>query len=143
MLSLDQTGPHLSLMKLAKVYGNVFKIHMGNRPLLVLNGFQAIKEALTKQPAVFAGRPDLFTFKVIDETNVYGPSISFSTYSEQLKLHRKLAETCLRHFSEGGQAQFLEGVAKGEAEELVRHLKRRDSNSFRSPQVPGVYVTCR
>ena len=28
-----------------------------------------------------------------------------------------------RHFSEGGQAQFLEGVAKGEAEELVRHLK--------------------
>eukprot|EP00057_Strongylocentrotus_purpuratus_P034110 XP_793963.1 PREDICTED: cytochrome P450 1A5-like [Strongylocentrotus purpuratus] len=123
MLSLDQSGPHLPLMKLAKVYGNVFKIQMGSRPVLVLNGLEAIKKALTKQPAVFAGRPDLFTFNVINETNVYGPSIGFSTYSEQWKLHRKLAEASLRHFTAGGQVQVLEKVVESEAQELVRYLK--------------------
>eukprot|EP00057_Strongylocentrotus_purpuratus_P005027 XP_003730026.1 PREDICTED: cytochrome P450 1A5-like [Strongylocentrotus purpuratus] len=123
MLSLDPSGPHLSLMKLAKVYGHVFKIQMGSRPVLVLNGLKAIRNALVKQAVVFAGRPDLLTLKAINSANLFGPSLSFSQYSEEWKLHRKITETSLRHFTAGSQVPFVESVAKGEAEELVRYLK--------------------
>ncbi|XP_041474256.1 cytochrome P450 1A5-like [Lytechinus variegatus] len=123
MFSLDKNSPHLSLIKLAKVYGNIFKIQMGSRQVLVLNGLKAIQNALVNQALVFADRPVMFTLKAINDGNIYGPSLSFSQYSEEWKLHRKITETSLRHFTAGDQVQFVEKFARGEAEQLAAYLK--------------------
>ncbi|XP_071490918.1 cytochrome P450 1A1-like [Diadema antillarum] len=130
MLSIGQKAPHISLMKMAEKFGNIFQIRLGSRPVLVLNGYEAIRKALVKQPTVFAGRPDLLTFDMIRSR--YSPgcgSLSFSTYSENWKLHRKLAESSLRHFTACGQVKFVERVVSTEAGELAKHISDAVNNN--------------
>ena len=54
---------HLELQEIAKKYGNVFQINAGGRTLIVLNGLDAIKEALCKQQDIFSARADFAVFK--------------------------------------------------------------------------------
>lgn len=54
---------HLELHKLAKKYGNVYQLHVDGRNLLVLNGLDAIKEALVKQQDSFNARADFDVYK--------------------------------------------------------------------------------
>nr|XP_054752811.1 cytochrome P450 1A1-like [Lytechinus pictus] len=122
LFSFDQRNPHLSLMKLAKVYGNICKIRLGSKPVLVLNGRKAIYNAFAKQAVVFSGRPNLFNFKAINRATSYGPTVSFTTYSEEWKDHRRIVETTLHKFTTRGQVSFLEKVTQREVEELIRYL---------------------
>lgn len=49
------------LSQLRKDYGDVYSIYLGTRPAVIVNGLQAIKEALVNKGAEFSGRPqDLF-----------------------------------------------------------------------------------
>ena len=43
--------------KLSERYGKVYSIYIGSQPAVVLNGLQAMKEALVTQSVEFAGRP--------------------------------------------------------------------------------------
>lgn len=123
MLSLGRSAPHLSLTALAKKFGSIFQIRLGSRPVLVLNGYEAIQKALIKQAVVFSGRPDLYTFELIKSGANSGTSLTFGNYSETWKLHRKLAESSLRHFTAGSQVKFVESVVSTEASELVQYFK--------------------
>ncbi|XP_078524214.1 cytochrome P450 2J2-like [Lissotriton helveticus] len=48
---------HESLIQMAKTYGNVFTIWLGGKPLIVLNGYQTVRNALISQSEEFSGRP--------------------------------------------------------------------------------------
>ena len=122
MLSLGRSAPHISLTNLAKKFGNIFQIRLGSRPVLVLNGYDTIHKALVKQPVVFAGRPKLFTFQLLHSMSPNNTSMSFSSYDDRWKLHRKLAESSLRHFTAGSQVKFLESVVTKEASELINYI---------------------
>lgn len=52
-------NPHLTFMEMAKKYGDVFTINLAGQNVLVVNGFEAVREALVKQSTIFAGRPHL------------------------------------------------------------------------------------
>nr|XP_060623365.1 cytochrome P450 2J2-like [Anolis sagrei ordinatus] len=57
---LWQTGIRLSpdlLIKLAKQYGNIYTIWVGTSPVVVLSGFQTVKEGLVTHSDGFSGRP--------------------------------------------------------------------------------------
>jgi len=56
-LGLDIRKP---LRKMAAKYGDVFTIYLGSRRVVVLNGYDVIKEAFLKNGHVFSGRPDIF-----------------------------------------------------------------------------------
>ncbi len=43
--------------QLAKRYGNVYSLFIGHRPVVIVNGLQALKEALVNKAADFSGRP--------------------------------------------------------------------------------------
>lgn len=43
--------------QLAKRYGNVYSLFIGHKPAVIINGLQALKEALVTKAADFAGRP--------------------------------------------------------------------------------------
>lgn len=88
--------PYLSLTDMSKRYGDVFQIQIGMRPVIVLSGIETVRQALVKQGEEFSSRPDLYSFRFINE----GKSLSFSTDQAGVwRVRRKLAYNALRSFS--------------------------------------------
>lgn len=53
---------HSHLHQISERYGPVFTIHLGPRPVVVLCGHEAVKEALVDQAEEFSGRGEQATF---------------------------------------------------------------------------------
>ncbi|KAJ8040534.1 Cytochrome P450 1A5 [Holothuria leucospilota] len=120
--NIHQLGsePHTAFVDLAKRFGDVMKIRIGSRPVIVLHGKQAIHQALVRQSVDFAGRPDFFGFRTT--ISLGGGSLAFSNYDEAWKLHRKLADNALRHFTSGRQSVAFERRVTYEATELIKFI---------------------
>ncbi|XP_039384537.1 cytochrome P450 1B1 isoform X1 [Mauremys reevesii] len=116
------SAPHLTFARLARTYGDVFQLRLGSRPVVVLNGERAIRGALIRQGAAFAGRPRFPSFQLVSG----GRSLAFGGYSELWKLQRRLAHSTVRAFSTGSPAprRLLEQHLLGEARALVALLVR-------------------
>ncbi|XP_044117661.1 cytochrome P450 1B1 [Neovison vison] len=115
-------APHLSFARLARRYGDVFQIRLGNCPVVVLNGERAIRQALVQQGAAFADRPRFASFRVVSG----GRSLAFGQYSPRWKVQRRAAHSTMRAFStrQPRSRRVLEGHVLGEARELVALLVR-------------------
>ncbi|XP_070806339.1 cytochrome P450 1B1 isoform X1 [Pituophis catenifer annectens] len=108
-------APHLAFGRLAATYGSVFQLRLGRWPVVVLSGERAIREALIRQGAAFAGRPPFPSFQLVSG----GRSLAFGGYSELWKLQRRLAHSTLRAFS---AHRLLEQPLLAEARTVVRLL---------------------
>ncbi|XP_060115858.1 cytochrome P450 1A5-like [Heteronotia binoei] len=119
-------NPHLSLTQMSEKYGDVMKIRIGTRPVLVLSGLETIKQALVKQGGDFMGRPDLYTLRHITD----GQSMTFSTDSGVVwGARRKLVQSALRNFASASSSgslssSLLEEHVSEEAERLVTTLQQ-------------------
>ena len=60
-----------------KKYGDVFSLYLGNRLVIVLNGYTAIREALVTQSHIFSGRPE--NVLVFDTVNKRRGELPFIT----------------------------------------------------------------
>ncbi|XP_067412722.1 cytochrome P450 2A13-like [Emydura macquarii macquarii] len=85
-----------SLMKISERYGPVYTIHLGPRRVVVLCGYQAVKEALLDQAEDFGGRGKQATFDWIFQ----GYGVAFSN-GERAKQLRRYSITTLRNFGVG------------------------------------------
>ncbi|NXY02246.1 CP238 protein, partial [Pteruthius melanotis] len=56
---------HGSLKKLAKTYGNICTLWLGHRPMVVLYGFQAVKNGLTTNSEDVSGRLQTYIFNAM------------------------------------------------------------------------------
>uniref|UniRef100_A0A7M4F3U1 Cytochrome P450 family 1 subfamily B member 1 n=1 Tax=Crocodylus porosus TaxID=8502 RepID=A0A7M4F3U1_CROPO len=112
--------PHLAFTRLAQAYGDIFQLRLGAWHVVVLNGEQAIRQALVRQAATFAGRPPFPSFQLVSG----GRSLAFSTYSELWQLHRRVAQGMVRSFSTGGAGarRRLERHLLAEAQALLQLL---------------------
>ncbi|KAM8945496.1 cytochrome P450 1B1 [Pelodytes ibericus] len=90
-------SPHLTFVRLAKHYGEVYQIKLGSQKVVVLNGNKIIREALLQKGADFAGRPGFPSFRYVSG----GRSLAFGVYNERWKAHRKMAHSTVRAFSTG------------------------------------------
>lgn len=56
---VDNTNKNavLLLTKQANLYGNVFSLFVGSQLVVVLNGYEVVKDALSNHPEVFSDRP--------------------------------------------------------------------------------------
>ncbi|XP_061451618.1 cytochrome P450 1A5-like isoform X2 [Rhineura floridana] len=126
--------PHLSLTRMSQKYGDVMKIHIGARPVLVLSGLETIKQALVKQGEDFMGRPDLYSFRHITD----GQSLAFGQDSEGMwRARKKLAQNALKNFStspslSSSSTCLLEEHISKEADYLVKKLLQvtKEKNRF-------------
>uniref|UniRef100_A0A3Q4AEQ0 Cytochrome P450 1A1 n=1 Tax=Mola mola TaxID=94237 RepID=A0A3Q4AEQ0_MOLML len=109
--------PHITFNKLAKKYGNVYQIRLGCSDIVVLNGDRAIRQALIQHSTEFAGRPNFTSYQTVSG----GKSMTFTSYSEQWKMHRKIAQTTIRAFSSANSQtkKTFEQQIVAEATELV------------------------
>ncbi|KAM8775029.1 cytochrome P450 2A13 isoform 2-T2 [Rhynchonycteris naso] len=85
-----------SLMKISERYGPVFTVYLGRRPVVVLCGYEAVKEALLDQAEEFSGRGMQATFDWISKD--YGVVFSSGERAKQL---RRFSIATLRDFGMG------------------------------------------
>uniref|UniRef100_A0A8C5YCX9 Cytochrome P450 n=1 Tax=Microcebus murinus TaxID=30608 RepID=A0A8C5YCX9_MICMU len=95
-LQLNTEQMYNSLMKISERYGPVFTVHLGPRRVVVLCGYDAVKEALVDQAEEFSGRGEQATFDWLFK----GYGVAFSN-GERAKQLRRFSITTLRDFGVG------------------------------------------
>ncbi|XP_060092528.1 LOW QUALITY PROTEIN: cytochrome P450 1A1-like [Heteronotia binoei] len=114
--------PYISFDHMKKKYGDVFCLKLRMVPVVVVNGFDAVKQVLLRDGESFAGRPDMHTFSFFAN----GESMSFSVhYDEQWKLQKKIASKALKSLTKSEVKSstcscLLEEHVCAKASELVK-----------------------
>nr|XP_006824248.1 PREDICTED: cytochrome P450 1A5-like [Saccoglossus kowalevskii] len=116
--------PHLKLMEMARIYGNVYQLRLGNQYVVVVNGIRAIKESLLKKSVHFAGRP---AFPSMTFTKKY-VGVVFDSYNENWKSQRVIIDSSLKKFTSGPTA--LEDVVTSAAMNVVNSLTNHGIAKF-------------
>ncbi|XP_077173730.1 cytochrome P450 1A5-like [Paroedura picta] len=119
-------NPHLSLTQMSQKYGDVMKVYIGRRPVLVLSGLETIRQAMVKQGGDFMGRPDLYSMQHITS----GESLAFGRDSGEVwAARRKLVLNALRKFASSPSpgslsTSLLEEHVSKEMEHLVTKFQQ-------------------
>uniref|UniRef100_A0ABM5FCD4 unspecific monooxygenase n=1 Tax=Pogona vitticeps TaxID=103695 RepID=A0ABM5FCD4_9SAUR len=112
-----------ALQQLSEKYGPVFTVHFGGDPVVVLHGYDAIKEALIDHADVFAPRGPLPLYDKVNK----GRGIIFSN-GERWKVLRRFALTTLRNFGMGKKS--IEERIQEEAQYLLEKLRDTKGKPF-------------
>ncbi|XP_038194983.1 cytochrome P450 2B1-like [Arvicola amphibius] len=117
LLQMDRGGFLNSFMQLREKYGDVFTVHLGPRPVVMLCGTEAIREALVDQAEAFSGR---VTVAVIEPV-VQGYGVVFAN-GERWKALRRFSLATMRDFGMGKRS--VEERIQEEARCLVEELRK-------------------
>ncbi|XP_065427723.1 cytochrome P450 2F3-like [Chrysemys picta bellii] len=123
LLQFDTKDMAKSLLTLSERYGPVYTLHLGSRWVVVLCGYQAVKEALVDQAEAFSGRGDLPVMFRLTQGN----GIALSN-GEKWKVLRRFALQTLRNFGMGKRS--LEERIQQEAQCLGQELAHTQSAPF-------------
>ncbi|KAM5145959.1 cytochrome P450 2F3-like isoform 2-T2 [Mantella aurantiaca] len=114
-----------SLVKLSEQYGSVYTLYFGSKPIVVICGYEAVKEALIDQNDEFGARGKLAT---IDQfTRGYG--LSF-TNGERWKTIRAFTFKTLRDFGLGKRSN--EWKVQEEARCMVEEFRKSQGRPLNS-----------
>uniref|UniRef100_A0A2K6SH43 unspecific monooxygenase n=1 Tax=Saimiri boliviensis boliviensis TaxID=39432 RepID=A0A2K6SH43_SAIBB len=131
ILQLDVKDISKSLTNFSKVYGPVFTVYFGLKPIVVLHGYEAVKEALIDHGEEFSGRG---SFPVAEKVNK-GLGILFSN-GKRWKEIRRFSLMTLRNFGMGKRS--IEDRVQEEARCLVEELRKTNA----SPCDPTFILGC-
>ncbi|XP_062871843.1 cytochrome P450 2B4-like [Trichomycterus rosablanca] len=116
----DPVGLIRSLVR----YGDLSTLHIGKRPLVLLNNLDVMKEALVQNGTAFSGRPYMPIMEWI--TNGYG--IVMVTYGHMWKQQRRFALHTLRNFGLGKKS--VEERVSEEAQCLIKEMLKQEGKAF-------------
>ncbi|XP_037740329.1 cytochrome P450 2G1 isoform X1 [Chelonia mydas] len=122
-LQLKAEGMVNSLRELRDKYGPVFTVHLGPRRVVVLWGYEAVKEALEDQANEFSGRGKLAAFEEI----VQGFGLLFSN-GERWRQLRQFSLATLQDFGTGKRS--VEERIQEEAQRLVEEFRKTKGLPF-------------
>ncbi|XP_025251906.1 cytochrome P450 2C20 isoform X2 [Theropithecus gelada] len=131
MLQMDVKDICKSFSNFSKVYGPVFTVYFGMNPVVVLHGYEAVKEALIDNAEEFSGRGVL----PISERITKGLGI-VSSNGKRWKETRRFSLTTLRNFGMGKRS--IEDRVQEEARCLVEELRKTKA----SPCDPTFILGC-
>ncbi|XP_015687190.2 cytochrome P450 2C8-like [Protobothrops mucrosquamatus] len=107
------------LTEMSKIYGNIFTLWFGPYPVIILQGFQAVKDGLTTHPEDVAGRPLLPLFKAVANNK----GIVLST-GRTWKHQRRFSMATLKVLGMGKST--LQYQIEEEAENLVEEFRKSE-----------------
>ncbi|KAM3834934.1 cytochrome P450 2J2-like [Vipera latastei] len=107
------------LTEMSKIYGNIFTLWFGPYPVVMLEGFQAVKEGLTAHPEDLSGRPLVPFFKAVANNK----GILLST-GRTWKHQRRFTMATLKVLGMGKST--LQYQIQEEAEKLVEEFKKSE-----------------
>nr|AUD09098.1 cytochrome P450 family 2 subfamily B [Neotoma albigula] len=117
LLQMDRGGLLKSFMRIREKYGDVFTVHLGPRPVVMLYGTEAIREALVDQAEAFSGRATVAVVKPVFKD--YG--VIFSN-GERWKALRRFSLATMRDFGMGKRS--VEERIQEEAQCLVEEFRK-------------------
>ncbi|XP_067319261.1 cytochrome P450 2C23-like isoform X2 [Anolis sagrei] len=117
--------------KFREKYGPVFTLYLGTEPVVVLHGYEAIKEALIDQGNDFSDRPNL----PLAEKARKGRGIIFSN-GESWQQIRRFTLTTLRNFGMGKKS------IEERIQEEARYLLEQFHGTKGQPFDPHHLITC-
>ncbi|XP_031817498.1 cytochrome P450 2F2 [Sarcophilus harrisii] len=123
LLQLRSRDMLASLTKLSQEYGPIFTVHLGTKPVVVLSGYEAVKEALVDKAEEFSGRGEYPVFHDFTKGN----GIAFSN-GEKWKVLRRFSIQILRNFGMGKKS-IEERILEEEAF-LLEELKKTEGTPF-------------
>ncbi|KAM4695594.1 cytochrome P450 2G1-like [Rhinophrynus dorsalis] len=107
-----------SLMQLSEKYGSVYTLYFGSRPVVILCGYQAVKEALIDQGEDFSGRGQMPSGDRVYQ----GHGVIFSN-GERWKNLRRFTLSTLRNFGMGKRS--IEERIQEEAGFMIEELRKQ------------------
>lgn len=110
------------LAEMTKLYGDVYSVFLGTKLMVVLNGYEVIKDALSNHPEVFSDRPDIPAIAIMTKRK----GIVFAPYGPVWRKQRKFCHSTLRKFGFGKlslEPCILQGLAT-----IRTHLLRMKSS---------------
>ncbi|KAM5165066.1 cytochrome P450 2C11-like [Mantella aurantiaca] len=120
---INPISPQKDFMKLSKTYGSVYSIQMGLDKMVILCGYETIKDALVNHAEEFYERPEgPFLTRT---TN--GNGIVFA-HGENWKVMRRFTLSTLRDFGMGKRS--IENKIKEELMYLIQEFRSHKGNSF-------------
>ncbi|NXL90979.1 CP2J2 protein, partial [Alectura lathami] len=122
---------HRSLKKLAKTYGNICTLWLGQKPIVVLYGFKAVKDGLTTNSEDVSGRLQTYWFKKF----AAGKGILVSN-GLIWKHQRRFGISTLRKLGMGNKG--MERGIQTEARYLVEFFRNSDGRPV-DPSFPIVH----
>ncbi|XP_030005879.1 cytochrome P450 2K1-like [Sphaeramia orbicularis] len=123
LLQLDLKRPYETLCELSKEYGSVFTIYMGINKVVVLAGYETVKEALVNHGEEFGNRD---ISPILYETNL-GYGIAFAN-GESWKEMRTFAITVLREFVM--ETSAAEDKITEECSHVIQILEKHQGKPF-------------
>ncbi|MEE6507527.1 hypothetical protein FKM82_025297 [Ascaphus truei] len=105
--------PYKTFLELSKKYGNVFSFKIGMKKMVVLCGYETVKDALVNHAEEFSERPKIPIFQKL----LQGNGIVFA-HGENWKVMRRFTLSTLRDFGMGKKS--LENKISEECDFLVK-----------------------
>ncbi|XP_075790632.1 cytochrome P450 2H2-like [Pelodiscus sinensis] len=130
MLQLNPKNMPQQIEQLSRTYGPIFTIYLGSERVVVLHGYEAVKEALIDLGEEFSGRGSMPLF----EKTGKGTGIAL-TNGERWKQLRRFALTTLRTFGMGKKS------VEERIQEETRFLVERLRNTQGRPFDPSQFLT--
>ncbi|XP_078517169.1 cytochrome P450 2A13-like [Lissotriton helveticus] len=112
-----------SLLKLRDIYGPVFTVYLGPRPVVVLCSYDVIKEAFIGQADDFMARGPFPAFEKI----LHGSGLA-NTNGEEWKQLQRFSISALKNFGMGMRS--IEGIIQEEASFLVNEIGESKGTSI-------------
>ncbi|KAM4694850.1 cytochrome P450 2K4-like isoform 1-T2 [Discoglossus pictus] len=116
---LNVKKPYKTFLELYKKYGSVYSFQIGMEKIVILCGYETVKDALVNHADEFSERPIVPIFEVISKGN----GVIFS-HGENWKVMRRFMLSTLRDFGMGKKT--IEDKISEESESLVQAM-----NSFK------------
>lgn len=113
-------NPMPKLEEYRKQYGDVFSLRLGSYRVVVLNGLQTIKTALTRRPDEFGARPSVYSFKLISDRQNGNVGLSVP-FGPRYKMMRKITNNALRTFA-NYRTNPVEDIITEEGNKLVSYF---------------------
>ncbi|XP_075440368.1 cytochrome P450 2K1-like [Ascaphus truei] len=130
---IDLKKPHQTLMKLSKIYGSVFSIQMGMKKMVVLAGYETVKDALVNHAEEFGERARTPIFQKMDK----GKGVIFS-HGDNWKMMRRFTITTLRDFGMGKSS--IEQKVIEECAHLIQHFESFKGKPFDNTMIMNAAV---
>ncbi|XP_077147711.1 cytochrome P450 2K1-like [Ranitomeya variabilis] len=120
---LDMKRPYLTMHELSKKYGPVYTLQLGVEKVIVICGYEAVKDALVNHGDEFSGRPKVV---LIDELSK-GHGILFAS-NDNWRAMRRFTLSALRDFGMGKEA--IENKISEESDFLVQKFRSYKGEPF-------------
>ncbi|XP_034988008.1 cytochrome P450 2W1 [Zootoca vivipara] len=120
---MDMKRQDKSILKLAEKYGPVFTLHFGFQKVVVLTGYEAVRDALVTFTEDFVDRPPIPIFEEIQ----HGNGVFFST-GELWRTTRRFTMASMRNLGVG--KKLIEKQINEELGFLVEDIKSFEGEPF-------------